>query len=213
MTWVELEYFVDFGNGPIKCMCYEGEYDEFVNEWGNKLYTHHPLGLYQKIVDWPEFRHLSKPRLWEIIKKFSRTRHYGGYGTLHSIEIEPKPTIKNIAIIGGVKCLCCDNMVWPGVDVKEDSYSSVPLDSEEEYGRIDYGVADIFPSSWYSVKSICESCNRIAQTQNTAPFVGRNTHYLNGLLAIYKNLARATFGKHWQRRGHHMTKSISMRVT
>jgi hypothetical protein len=134
----------------------EGETSDLVQRGhARKKYTHHPVAVVYELMEDKRFRHLSIERLHELVDIWGATRvmswtsvYYSDFDAkLEKIQIDPNQTIRPIAILGGLSCMCCDGMAWEApIDNKEDS-RYIPVEVEETFKRVTFRQL-IFSDLW-----------------------------------------------------------------
>ena len=121
---------------PEKWTMREGETSNLVQlGFHTKKYTHHPIAVVHELMEDKRFRHLSIERLHKLVAMWGPTRsqswptfYYNDLDDkLDKIQIDPKKTVRPVAILGGLSCMCCDGMAWEApVLSEEDSYWMMP---------------------------------------------------------------------------------------
>ena len=106
-----------------------------------KKYTHHPIAVAYELMEDKRFRHLSIERLHELIAMWGPVRSprwNDAYSddfsrALDKVQIDPRQTIRPVAILGGLSCMCCDGMAWEAPVLGEEDQHWIPEEVEEAF--------------------------------------------------------------------------------
>jgi len=127
---------------PEKWTISEGETSDLVQlGFHTKKYTHHPIAVAYELMEDKRFRHLSIERLHKLVAMWGPTRsqswpkfYYNDLDEkLDEIQIDPQQTIKPVAVLGGLSCMCCDGMAWEAPVLGEEDQHWIPEEVEEAF--------------------------------------------------------------------------------
>ena len=178
----------------------EGETTDLIElGYCTKKYTHHPIAVAYEIMEDKRFRHLSIERLHELIAIWGPIRSQPWNHdylddftqALYKVQIDPKQTVRPVAILGGLSCMCCDGMAWEApVLSEEDSYWMMPSGVTDRFSETVRGQL-IFSTLWDSwstaLPALCPQC--IAKTRRVRR---TNDHHAYDRVHALKCLAELT---------------------
>jgi hypothetical protein len=180
---------------------YEGVVLPFIDYGCSKKYTHHPIAVIYELMDNKSFRHLTHENLCRLVLKHASYRStWGGFTyeltskmgkALMDMETDPTQTAINVAIAGGVSCLCCDNLVWEGM--KDERFYAVEQaykDVVSLQGKYVSLFNPCHPSKDLPV--LCNDCLKIAEKEKTNKayeglYQFNETNALVGLIGVLKS--------------------------
>jgi hypothetical protein len=180
---------------------YEGVTLPFIDYGSRKTYTHHPIAVIYELMDNKSFRHLTHENLCRLVLKHASYRsRWGGFTydlnskmgqVLMDMETNPTQTAINVAIAGGVSCLCCDNLVWEGM--KDERFYAVERaykDVVSLQGKYVSLFNPYHPSKDLPV--LCNDCLKIAEKEKTNKayeglYEFKETNALVGLIGVLKS--------------------------
>jgi hypothetical protein len=137
-----------------------------------KKYTHHPIAVAYEIMEDKRFRHLSIERLHELIAIWGPVRSprwNDAYSddfsrALDKVQIDPKQTIRPVAILGGLSCMCCDGMAWEVPVISKENrhtYNWIPETVEEAFKELtlqQYTFSSLWDSYHELLPTLCPQC-------------------------------------------------------
>jgi len=148
----------------------EGETTDLIElGYCTKKYTHHPIAVAYEIMEDKRFRHLSIERLHELIAIWGPTRSQPWNHdylddftqALYKIQIDPKETVRPVAILGGLSCMCCDGMAWEASVLSEKGYWMMPSGVTNRFSETVRGQL-IFSGLWdrwsIALPALCPQC-------------------------------------------------------
>lgn len=134
-----------------------------------KKYTHHPIAVAYELMEDKRFRHLSIERLHELIAMWGPVRSprwNDAYSddfsrALDEVQIDPKQTIRPVAIFGGLSCMCCDGMAWEAPVISKENSHWIPETVEEAFKELtlqQYTFSSLWDSYHELLPTLCPQC-------------------------------------------------------
>lgn len=148
----------------------EGETTDLIElGYCTKKYTHHPIAVAYEIMEDKRFRHLSIEHLHELIAMWGPTRsqpwnhNYSDDFTqaLYKVQIDPQQTIRPVAILGGLSCMCCDGMAWEAPVISKENSHWIPEAVEEAFKELtlqQYTFSSLWDSYHELLPTLCPQC-------------------------------------------------------
>lgn len=155
---------------PEKWTMSEGETSDLVQlGYCTKKYTHHPIAVVHELMEDKRFRHLPVERLHELIAMWGPTRsqswpkfYYNDLDDkLDKIQIDPQQTIRPVAIVGGLSCMCCDGMAWEAPVISKENSHWIPETVEEAFKELtlqQYAFSSLWDSYHKVLPTLCPQC-------------------------------------------------------
>lgn len=178
----------------------EGETTDLIDlGYSTKQYTHHPIAVVYELMEDKRFRHLSIERLHELVDMWGPVRsprwndaHSDDFSrALDKVQIDPRQTIRPVAILGGLSCMCCDGMAWEAPVLSKEDSRWIPVEVEKAFKETALRQ-DIFINLWDSLSyhylpALCPQC--IAKTRKVRR---TNDHHAYDEVHALKCLAELT---------------------
>jgi len=164
----------------------EGQYESLI-DYGNNIYTHHPIEVIRTIYDHPQFQHLTLSQIAKAVK-FCSTYRQGTldqdpwkegdrfrYNRFYHLQTSPSETIELVAAQLGFHCRCCTNMIWQGRSDKDiGNHEGRPFWSGDydyaeykEMEKDEWIFSNLFRGGSFiyglKLRPFCDSCLKIAE--------------------------------------------------
>ena len=169
-----------------------------------KKYTHHPIAVAYELMEDKRFRHLSIERLHELVDMWGPTRsqswpkvYYNDLDEkLDEIQIDPQQTIRPVAIVGGLSCVCCDGMAWEAPVINKENSHWIPETVEEAFKELtlqQYTFSSLWNSYHELLPTLCPQCfaktRKVRRTNDSYAY--NEVHALKCLAELTKQTAGA----------------------